>query len=35
MTQDVKEKLAVYNAKGYMGIDKIGRPVYIDKTGQM
>lgn len=35
LTKEVQEKLFPYNAKGYMGVDKIGRPVYIDRTGQM
>lgn len=33
MSKETQEKLFPYNAKGYMGVDKIGRPVYIDRTG--
>ena len=24
-----------FYGKGYMGIDKLGRPIYIEKTGQI
>ena len=28
-------KLQEHHSKGYMGVDKIGRPVYIEKSGRM
>ena len=35
ITREKAENLQLYHPKGYMGVDKIGRPVYIERSGQM
>lgn len=34
-TQEQKDAMAAHHSKGYMGVDKIGRPVYIELCGRM
>lgn len=35
VSQEQTNELQKYYGKGYMGVDKIGRPIYIEKTGQI
>ena len=32
---DKKEQIAQYYPRGYCGIDKLGRPIYIENSGQI
>ena len=32
---DKKEQIAQYYPRGYFGIDKLGRPIYIENSGMI